>query len=114
MSKKVFILGMMAFLSLSVPETKAADFGFSLFGPQGGQFSFYNGSSFSNRAYQYRRPVYSNFHFRILFVCQDISSSQIGKVINTVVSLVNDIARDQTFVQTSPNSRFQPSGDSSQ
>ena len=63
MSKKVFILGMMAFLSLSVPETKAADFGFSIFGPQGGQFSFYNGSSFSNRAYQYRRPVYSNFHY---------------------------------------------------
>ena len=67
MSKKVFVLGMMAFLSWSVPETKAADFGFSLFGPQGGQFSFYNGSSFSNRAHQYRRPVYPSFHYPSTF-----------------------------------------------
>ena len=63
MSKKLFVLGMMAFLSWSVPETKAADFGFSIFGPQGGQFSFYNGSSFSNRVHQHRRPMYSNFNY---------------------------------------------------
>ncbi|MBH56631.1 MAG: hypothetical protein CMJ82_05550 [Planctomycetaceae bacterium] len=54
------------------------------------------------------------FIIRILFVCQGISSSQIGKVISTAVSLVSDIARDQAFVQTSLNSRSQPSGDFSQ
>ena len=51
---------------------------------------------------------------RVLFACHDISFNQIGKVTSIVVSPVNDIARDQAFVQTSPNSRFQPSGDSSQ
>lgn len=63
MRKKILILGIIACLSFSIPEAKAGNFGFSIFGPQGGQFSFYNGPSFSNRGYQQRRPVYSGFNY---------------------------------------------------